>query len=71
VEEAVTGADVVVLATEWPEYTGLNPKALALIARGRTVIDARNALDPAKWRAAGWRYRGLGRSSGIATRQAA
>ena len=28
-EEAVAGADVVVLATEWPEYTGLNPKALA------------------------------------------
>ena len=26
-EEAVAGADVVVLATEWPEYAGLNPKA--------------------------------------------
>jgi UDPglucose 6-dehydrogenase len=67
----VTGADVVVLATEWPEYTGLDPKALALITRGRRVIDARNALDPAKWRAAGWHYRGLGRSSDNATRQAA
>jgi UDPglucose 6-dehydrogenase len=70
-EEAVAGADVVVLATEWPEYTGLNPEALARIARGRTVIDARNALDPVQWRAAGWRYRGLGRSSGNGTRQAA
>jgi UDPglucose 6-dehydrogenase len=71
VEEAVAGADVLVLATEWPEYTGLNPEALTRIARGRTVIDARNALDPVKWRAAGWRYRGLGRSSGNGTRQAA
>jgi UDPglucose 6-dehydrogenase len=60
-EEAITGADVVVLATEWPEYLALDPKALALIARGRTVIDARNALDPAAWQAAGWTYRGLGR----------
>ena len=49
------------LATEWPDYTGLDPKALAQIARGRTVIDARNALDPAVWQAAGWTYRGIGR----------
>ena len=67
----MAGADVVVLATEWPEYTGLNPKTLARIARGRAVIDARNALDPAKWRAAGWTYRGLGRSSDIGSRKAA
>jgi UDPglucose 6-dehydrogenase len=71
VEEAVTGADVVVLATEWPEYITLNPKALARIVRGRTVIDARNALNPSTWRAAGWRYRGLGRSSDVGARQAA
>ena len=73
-EEAVTGADVVVLATEWPEYVAMDPKALALIARGRTVIDARNALDPAAWRAAGWTYRGLGGRGGAdarTTRQAA
>lgn len=24
------------------------------------ILDGRNALDPAKWRAAGWIYRGLG-----------
>ena len=60
-EEAVAGADVVLLATEWPEYLRLDPHALARIARGRTVIDARNALDPAAWRAAGWTYRGMGR----------
>ena len=41
------------------------------IARGRSVIDARNALDPAAWRAAGWTYRGLGRSSDIGSRKAA
>jgi UDPglucose 6-dehydrogenase len=70
-EEAVTGADVVVLATEWPEYVALDPKALAASARGRTVIDARNALDPACWRAAGWTYRGLGRSFGGDSRKAA
>jgi UDPglucose 6-dehydrogenase len=60
-EEAVTGADLVLLATEWPEYTNLDPKALAELTRGRTIIDARNALNPAAWQAAGWTYRGLGR----------
>ena len=60
-EEAVTGADVVLLVTEWPEYLALDPRSLAGVARGRTVIDARNALDPAAWQAAGWTYRGLGR----------
>jgi UDPglucose 6-dehydrogenase len=52
---------VVLLATEWPEYVALDPRVLARIARGRTVIDARNALDPAAWQAAGWTYRGIGR----------
>ena len=65
-EEAVAGADVVVLATEWPEYVTLDPAALAQIARGRVVIDARNALDPVAWRAAGWTYRGLGGRGGVA-----
>jgi UDPglucose 6-dehydrogenase len=60
-EEAATGADVVLLVTEWPEYTSLDPRALGEITRGRTIIDARNALDPAAWRAEGWTYRGLGR----------
>jgi UDPglucose 6-dehydrogenase len=71
VEEAVTGADVVVLATEWPEYVGLDPERLAVAARGRTIIDARNALDPARWRTAGWIYRGLGRSSDRDSRKVA
>jgi UDP-glucose 6-dehydrogenase len=25
------------------------------------VFDGRNALDPARWKAAGWTYRGVGR----------
>jgi len=61
VEEAVAGADVVLLATEWAEYRALDPEPLAaLVARPR-VVDGRNALDPARWRAAGWTYRALGR----------
>lgn len=61
VEEVVEGADVVLLATEWREYRELDPERLAaLVARPR-VLDGRNVLDPARWRAAGWTYRALGR----------
>ncbi|OLT46151.1 UDP-glucose/GDP-mannose dehydrogenase family protein [Cellulosimicrobium sp. CUA-896] len=60
VAEAVTGADVVVLATEWPEYRALDPAALAGVARSARLVDTRNALDLAAWRAAGWDARSLG-----------
>jgi len=58
---AVTGADVVLLLTEWPEYVGLDPDVLGGHVARRHIIDARNALDPVRWRAAGWTYRGIGR----------
>ena len=58
---AVAGADVVLLLTEWPEYVALDPYALRGRVARRHIIDARNALDPVRWRAAGWTYRGIGR----------
>lgn len=58
---ALTGAELVVLGTEWREYRELDPVTLDGIVAGKHVIDARNALDPARWRAAGWSYRALGR----------
>ncbi|GAA2726628.1 UDP-glucose dehydrogenase family protein [Cellulomonas aerilata] len=60
-EEAATDADVVLLATEWTEYRELNPEKLATVVRSRNIVDGRNVLDPATWRAAGWTYRALGR----------
>lgn len=60
-EEAVQDADVILLITEWPEFTELDPEVIGELVAHRTVIDGRNALDPATWRAAGWTYRGLGR----------
>ncbi|MBU4465966.1 MAG: UDP-glucose 6-dehydrogenase, partial [Actinobacteria bacterium] len=59
--ETVTGADVVVLVTEWDEYRYLDPEAVGGLVAGRNVVDGRNSYDPARWRAAGWTYRGLGR----------
>ncbi|GAB2691530.1 UDP-glucose dehydrogenase family protein [Thalassiella azotivora] len=60
-EEACDGADVVLLLTEWAQYTRLDPEALGGVVRERRVLDGRNALDAGRWRAAGWTYRALGR----------
>ncbi|MFP5333793.1 MAG: UDP-glucose dehydrogenase family protein [Actinomycetes bacterium] len=59
--QACAGADVVLLLTEWPEYVALDPEALGDVVRRKAVVDGRNALDAAAWKAAGWTYRALGR----------
>jgi UDPglucose 6-dehydrogenase len=61
VDEACRRADAVLVLTEWPEYKALDPVALGEIVRRRHVLDGRNALDPTRWKAAGWTYRALGR----------
>ncbi|MDX3582908.1 MULTISPECIES: UDP-glucose dehydrogenase family protein [Streptomyces] len=58
---AATGADVVVLLTEWAEFREIDPHALGAVVARRRIVDGRHALDPAQWRAAGWDYRALGR----------
>jgi UDPglucose 6-dehydrogenase len=59
--DAVTGAELVCVLTEWEEFRSADPQALGEIAAGRKVIDGRNCLDAAIWTAAGWEYRGMGR----------
>ena len=60
-EIACIGADVVLLLTEWRQYRELDPVVLGETVRERHMLDGRNALDPERWRAAGWTYRALGR----------
>lgn len=58
---AVQQADALLVLTEWQEYRDLDPYELAVSVASPRVLDGRNVLDAAKWRAAGWLYRGLGR----------
>jgi UDPglucose 6-dehydrogenase len=61
-DEALRGADAVIVVTEWDEYRRqLSPEHAASLTAGRIVVDGRNCLDAAAWRAAGWEYYGMGR----------
>ncbi|TDD42061.1 UDP-glucose/GDP-mannose dehydrogenase family protein [Nonomuraea terrae] len=59
--EAVRGAHVVLLLTEWQEFVELDPEQLGGVVAARRIVDGRNALDAETWRSAGWHYRALGR----------
>ncbi len=59
--EAVRGANVAVVLTEWPEFGSLDWERAADEMATARIVDARNMLDPSKLRAAGFLYVGLGR----------
>jgi len=61
-DETIRDAAAVVMVTEWDEYRReLSPEHAATLTDGRVVVDGRNGLDAAAWRAAGWSYYGMGR----------
>ncbi len=59
--DAVKGADLLLVATEWPEFMRVDLEQVAAVMRGSVVFDVRNLLDPEVVRAAGLRYYGWGR----------
>lgn len=61
VDKAIANADALLLLTEWQQYRSLDPYELGNRVSSLQILDGRNVLDAAKWRAAGWTYRGLGR----------
>lgn len=62
--DAMVAADVVVVLTEWAEFQALNPADVAQAVRRPLIVDGRQCLDPASWRAAGWTYVGIDEAVG-------
>jgi UDPglucose 6-dehydrogenase len=60
-ETALGGAHAVVLVTEWEQFRQIDPVWAGSLVKKRIVVDGRNCLDAADWRAGGWTYRGMGR----------
>jgi UDPglucose 6-dehydrogenase len=61
--EAMTGADVLVILTEWNEFRSLNLRRMRESVRQPVVVDMRNVYGPADMAAAGFTYHGIGRPS--------
>ena len=59
--EAATGADVLVVITEWHEFRGLDPRRIKDLMRQARIVDLRNIFDPGEMRALGFTYEGVGR----------
>ena len=59
--EAVTGADVLVVITEWHEFRGLDPRRIKEAMRQPRIVDLRNIFDPEEMRGLGFAYEGVGR----------
>jgi len=60
--DACSGADAVVLFTEWNQYRALDLTRIKQALKVPIFIDLRNVYDPAKMREAGFSYVGVGRS---------
>jgi UDPglucose 6-dehydrogenase len=60
--ESARGVDAIVVATEWNVFSEADPTSIAPLVSNKLVIDGRNTLDSTAWKAAGFTYRGMGRS---------
>ncbi|WP_260170732.1 UDP-glucose dehydrogenase family protein [Neomicrococcus aestuarii] len=58
---AATGAQVVMLLTEWKEFKELRPEDLDGLVQNKVIIDGRNVLNVREWEDAGWTVAALGR----------
>lgn len=60
---AMDGADVLVIATEWPEFSTLNLESVKERLAAPIVVDLRNLYEPAEAAAVGLHYHSIGRST--------
>lgn len=61
IDEAMSEGDVLVILTEWPEFTSLDLERAKASLAGSAIVDTRNLLNPQTVRAAGLTYDGVGR----------
>lgn len=59
--DALEGANAVVLITEWNDFRAIAPEKFARTLSDGVVVDLRNVFDPVAMRAAGLRYFAVGR----------
>ena len=63
INETLKDAELVLHLTELKIYREINPAQIKSLVKSAIIIDGRNALDREAWRAAGWKFRALGRTN--------
>ncbi len=61
IDDACRNVDLIVLATEWDEYTAIDPVAFRSVVKQARLLDTRNVIDREYWSGAGWQVYSLGR----------
>jgi UDPglucose 6-dehydrogenase len=61
--EVASGADALVIVTEWNEFKLLNFERLQQIMSRPLVLDGRNLYDPERMRRLGFEYHSIGRAT--------
>ena len=59
--DAVEGADVVVIMTEWDQFRALDLDRIKLLLKQPVMVDLRNVYRPEDMKARGFRYTSIGR----------
>ncbi|MFQ6615754.1 MAG: UDP-glucose dehydrogenase family protein [Fidelibacterota bacterium] len=62
-DEAVTGAEAIVVMTEWHEFRGMDLEAVAGLVKQRAMVDARNILNPSELKRLNFRFESMGRGN--------
>jgi UDPglucose 6-dehydrogenase len=61
--DAATGADALVIATEWNQFRSLDMERIKNALKGNVVIDLRNVYSPERMAEHGFDYTGVGRAA--------
>lgn len=59
ISEVCAGMDLLVVLTEWPEFSSIDPGEIAPQMRNAQVLDARGILNRTEWVKAGFEFFGL------------
>jgi UDPglucose 6-dehydrogenase len=53
IDDSVVGADAVLVLTEWPEFSAVDPTRVLSMMKGSVVFDTRTVLDRERWTKSG------------------
>jgi len=59
-EDAVSGADVMLIVTDHPEFKNIDLEAIGRLMRNRIIVDGRRIIEPHQALRYGFRYYGIG-----------